>query len=85
MKGAVASLGNWNAGQFEIGNSFSLEPTDITFTCKLKSNLEKYISGGGQVRIAFRAHDPFRRDGARPRAFQFRTDLVTLQVSHIVP
>ncbi|MEX2242505.1 MAG: hypothetical protein WD716_01530 [Fimbriimonadaceae bacterium] len=78
-------LWNWNTGQFEIGNSFSLKPADNTFTCKLTSNLQRYISGGGQVRIAFRAHDPFRHNGARPQAFQFRTDLVKLQVSHIVP
>jgi hypothetical protein len=78
-------LWNWDTAQFELGNTFKLNLVDTTNTVRLKTNFLKYISAGGQVRIAFRAHDPFRRDGARPQAFLFRTDLANLQVAHIVP
>jgi hypothetical protein len=78
-------LWNWTTSQFELGNTFGLKLGDSTSTAKLKTNFLKYINGAGQIRIAVRAHDPFRRDGARPQAFQFRTDLAQLQIAHIVP
>jgi hypothetical protein len=78
-------LWNWTTSQFEIGNTFKLEPSDTTSTVRLRANFLQYINGGGQVRIAFRAHDPYRHNGARPQPFQFRTDFVDLQVAHIVP
>jgi hypothetical protein len=78
-------LWNWNTSQYELGNSFSMKSSDTTSTVKLKANFLQYINGGGQIRIAFRAHDPYRREGARPQVFQFRTDLAHLQIAHIVP
>jgi hypothetical protein len=74
-------LWNWNQNKFEYAKAFPVRRlgNDIQ-SIKLKSNLAKYVSGTGQVRMVFRAHDPFRFRGQSPSPFRLRTDLVKLNV-----
>jgi hypothetical protein len=72
---------NWTTSQFEYANAFSVQAgTDTLRAARLTSNVQKYINGGGQVRVAFRIHDPWRRDGQRPVTFTMRADSVRLFV-----
>lgn len=72
---------NWNTTQFEYGKAFGLEQigNDLQGT-KIKINPSKYVSGTGQVRAVFRAHDPFRFRGGSPSPFRLRTDFVNLNI-----
>jgi hypothetical protein len=74
-------LWNWNTNQYEYGKAFDVHKlgNDIQGT-KIKDNPGRFVSPTGQVRMVFRAHDPFRRRGTTPSPFRLRTDLVKLNV-----
>ncbi len=74
-------LWNWNASKFEYAKAFPVQKlgNDIQ-SVKLKTNLAKYVSGTGQVRMVFRSHDPFRFRGITPSPFRLRMDLIKLNV-----
>ena len=71
---------NWNTSQYEFGKAFSLSSTDVRQYAIITGNVSKYINGSGQVRMAFRAHDPFRVRGQRPQPFTLHTDYIHLHV-----
>ncbi len=74
-------LWNWNTNLFEYGKAFDVQKlgNDLQAT-KIKDNPGRFVSNTGQVRMVFRAHDPFRRRGTSPSPFRLRTDLVKLNV-----
>ena len=74
-------LWNWTTNRFEYGKAFDVQKQGNDLQgVKLKTNPSKFVSGTGEVRVVFRAHDPFRRRGTNPSPFRLRTDLVKLNV-----
>ena len=73
-------LWHWGTGQFHFVKSYNSKATDAKQYAQVVDDVSEYVGAGGEVRVAFRAHDPFRRDGARPQAFTIRTDMVHLDV-----
>ena len=72
---------NWTTNRFEYGKAFDVQKLGNDLQgVKLKTNPSKFVSGTGEVRVVFRAHDPFRRRGTNPSPFRLRTDLVKLNV-----
>jgi hypothetical protein len=72
---------DWTAGEFEYANAFSVQAgTDDLKAARLQTNVQQYINGAGQVRVAFRVHDPWRRAGQRPVTFTMRVDSFQLFV-----
>jgi hypothetical protein len=72
---------NWTTSQFEYANAFTITGTDTQGSAPMTSNLTNYIGPGGEVRTAFRAHDPYRRAGNRAVQFTFNVDYIHLTVN----
>lgn len=72
---------NWNTSQFEYVSAHQVIPgTDTIRAGRLTTNVAKYVNGAGQVRVAYRVHDPLRRAGARPSQFTLNLDYIELFV-----
>ncbi|HXH59825.1 MAG TPA: hypothetical protein VNI20_00550 [Fimbriimonadaceae bacterium] len=74
-------LWNWNTSKYEYVKAFPMKVAAANMQAfKLKTDLAKYISNAGDVRVLFRAHDPLRRRGSDASPFRMRTDVVHLKV-----